>query len=76
MIKSLNASATLVETGPCSHLPLHSSAGFDRGEGESLLFPTEDSRHELAFWGGDVQVPFQTEAQFQLTAIRKRSHAV
>lgn len=76
MIMSLNASATLVETGLCSHLPLHSSAGFDRGEGERLLFPTEDSRQELAFWEGDVQVPFQTEAQFQPTSIRKRSHSV
>ena len=76
MITSLNASSALVETGPCSHLPLHSSAGFDRGEGARLLFPTEDSRRELAFWGGEVQVPFQTKAQFQLTSIRKRSHSV
>lgn len=76
MIMSLNASSSLVETGLCSPPPLHLSAGFDGGEGESLLFPTEDSSRELAFWGGDVQVPFQTGVQFQLTSIRTRSHSV
>lgn len=63
----------LVETGPCSHLPLHSSAGFDRGK-ESIF--SSHSRHELTFWGGDVQVLLQTEAQLQLTSFKKISHSV